>query len=170
MEEERDGHTEEPMEVRPLASEDTPWVIDFLTEMWGSTAIISRGKVHQGHDLPGFVAEQGGKPLGLITYAIEDGECEFVTLNSLVEGVGIGTELLKSALKAAVAAKCKRAWAITTNDNLNALRFYQTRGFSLTALYRNAVEESRKIKPEIPDRGQDNIPIRDEIEVELQLM
>ena len=34
-------------------------------------------------------------------------------------------------------------------------------------LYRNAVDESRKIKPQIPLTGADGIPIRHEIELEM---
>jgi hypothetical protein len=50
-----------------------------------------------------------------------------------------------------------------------ALRFYQKKGFVLVALYPNAIEESRRLKPEIPLLGNDGIPIRDEIEFELIL-
>ena len=60
-------------------------------------------------------------------------------------------------------------WLITTNDNLNALRFYQKRGFELVAVHRHAVDESRKIKPEIPLVGENGIPIRDELGLELAL-
>ncbi len=56
---------------------------------------------------------------------------------------------------------------ITTNDNISAIRFCQKKGFSLVAVYRNAIEESRKLKPEIPLEGIDRIPLRDEIEQEL---
>ena len=58
---------------------------------------------------------------------------------------------------------------ITTNDNLSALRFYQKRSFDMVRLYLNAVEEARKIKPEIPLTGNDGIPIRHEIELEMKL-
>jgi DNA-3-methyladenine glycosylase I len=52
---------------------------------------------------------------------------------------------------------------------LNALRFYQKRGLALVAVHRNALEESRRIKPEIPLIGSDGIPLRDEIELEMDL-
>ena len=64
---------------------------------------------------------------------------------------------------------CKRVFLITTNDNMHALRFYQRRGFELVALYRDAVKESRRLKPSIPLTGFDDIPIRDEIELEKNL-
>jgi GNAT superfamily N-acetyltransferase len=64
---------------------------------------------------------------------------------------------------------CERVFLATTNDNLHALRFYQKRGFELVAVHRGAVNESRKIKPGIPLIGNDGIPIRDEIELEMNL-
>lgn len=57
----------------------------------------------------------------------------------------------------------------SSNDNLNALRFYQKYGFTLVALYPNALAQSRKLKPQIPLIGNDGIPLRDEIELELDL-
>lgn len=59
-----------------------------------------------------------------------------------------------------------RIWLITTNDNLNALGFYQKRGFRIKAVYPGAVDEARRIKPEIPLAASNGIPIRDEIELE----
>jgi len=57
----------------------------------------------------------------------------------------------------------------TTNDNLNALRFYQKRGFVLAAVYPEAIERARKIKPTISLIGYEGIPLRDEIELEMPL-
>ena len=64
---------------------------------------------------------------------------------------------------------CSRITLITTNDNLAALKFYQKRGFDMVRLYRNAVEQARKIKPMIPLLGYDDIPVRHEIELEMIL-
>jgi hypothetical protein len=58
---------------------------------------------------------------------------------------------------------------ITTNDNLPALRFYQKRGFDMSRLFCNAVDLSRKLKPEIPLFGIDGIPLKHEIELEMNL-
>jgi hypothetical protein len=89
--------------------------------------------------------------------------------NSLVERRGIGAALIEAVKGAAVGAGCERLWLITTNDNTHALRFYQKRGFALVALRANAVAASRQLKPEIPHLGNDGIPIRDEIELEVAL-
>jgi RimJ/RimL family protein N-acetyltransferase len=72
-------------------------------------------------------------------------------------------------LKVARDSDCRRVWLITTNDNLSAMGFYQRRGFQFVAIYRNAVDEARKIKPEIPILGGNKIPIHDEIELEIIL-
>jgi len=115
------------------------------------------------------VAVMGEEPVGLLTYALEDGECEIVSLNALVEGRGVGSSLVHEAIKVARLHGCSRVWLITTNDNTQALRFYQRLGMVIVAIYPNAVAESRKLKPEIPEIGMDGIPIRDEIELELRL-
>jgi hypothetical protein len=78
--------------------------------------------------------------------------------------------LLIDAVKdRAKAEGCRRLWLITTNDNLNALGFYQRRGFRLIGLYPNALEASRKLKPQISMKAANGIPIRDELELELEL-
>lgn len=75
--------------------------------------------------------------------------------------------MLESVVRRAREAGCKRVWLITTNDNTHAMRFYQKRGFDMAAIHRNAIEKSRMIKPQIPMKGMDDIPIRHEIEFEL---
>ncbi len=127
-----------------------------------------RCRLH-AHELPGFVAHEHGEALGLATYTLDGGECEIVTIDSLVEGRGVGSALLEAVAEAARRAGCRRVWLVTTNDNLPALRFYQKSGFVLASLRRNAVTSSRNLKPEIPQFGVDGIPIRDELELELEL-
>jgi ribosomal protein S18 acetylase RimI-like enzyme len=60
-------------------------------------------------------------------------------------------------------------WLVTTNDNLDALRFYQRRGFVLVALRPDVMKDSRRLKPEIPLIGAFGIPLRDELELEMNL-
>ena len=94
---------------------------------------------------------------------------EILSLDSLKENRGIGSRLLGEAVEEARRAGCARVMLITTNDNLRALRFYQKRGFDMVRIYRNAVDESRKIKPEIPLIGDHGIPIKHEIEMEMKI-
>ena len=120
-------------------------------------------------EYPGFVAESDADAVGVITYILRGDECEILSLDSLAEGQGIGSALVESVRKVAFDNGVRRLWLITTNDNLNALRFYQKRGFELVKIHRRAVDESRKLKPSIPLIGGFGIPIRDEIELELSL-
>ncbi len=157
------------VEVRQLTTEDSEWVRQNIIENWGDTLVVAHGKVYHPQTLPGFVAILKGNQVGLLTYALEEENCEIVTINSTKPGIGIGTLLIEAATQAAREAGCKRLWLITTNDNLDALRFYQKRGFTLVAVHRNAVDAARQLKPTIPLTGNDQIPIHDEIELEMQL-
>ena len=155
--------------IHPLTANDREWISQFITEHWGSDIVIGHGMVYHPDQLPGFVAIQEGEKVGLVTYHIEGDSCEIVTINSTRPATGVGAALIEAVKEVARSAGCRRMWLITTNDNLNALRFYQKRGFVLVAIHRNALEASRKLKPEIPQIGYDGIPLRDEIELEMIL-
>jgi len=158
-----------PLQVRPLSTEDSEWVRQFTIEHWGNTIVVAHGKVYHPHTLPGFVAILKGDRVGLLTYSLEDEHCEIVTINSTKPGIGIGTVLIKAVTQVAREAGCKRLWLMTTNDNLDALCFYQKCGFSLVAVHRHAVDAARQLKPGIPLIGNDQIPLHDEIELEMIL-
>jgi ribosomal protein S18 acetylase RimI-like enzyme len=157
------------IEVRALRPEDASWVEDFIRQRWGAAEVVAHGMVYHPQHLPGFVARVGGQPVGLVTYHVQDAACEIVTLDSSRPGEGIGTALVAAVKRAAQEAGCRRLWLITTNDNLNALRFYQRRGFTLAAVHPNAAAEARRLKPEIPLIGEYGIPIRDELELEMEI-
>lgn len=153
--------------IQPLRNEDRDWLAKTLQEAWGSVFAVRKGEAVDASALPGFVARQAGEAVGLVTYQITGDSCEVVTLDSFVPKVGVGSALIAAVKEEARAAGCRRLWLITTNDNMNALGFYQKRGFVLVALHRNALEASRRLKPEIPLIGYDGIPLRDEIELEM---
>jgi len=137
--------------------------------LFGGDTVVSRGRVHRPRELAGFVAVVGDEIVGLATLDIRGAQCELVTLDALLQWRGIGTALLVAVEESARRAGCTRLWLITTNDNVAAMRFYQRRGFVFAALHRNAVEESRRLKPAIPAVGHHSIPITDEIEMERAL-
>jgi GNAT superfamily N-acetyltransferase len=137
-----------------------------LNERWASPEVVTRGRLHRADRLPGFIALEGQRPVGLVTYSIENHDCENVTIDALEPRKGVGSALVRAVLETARAAGCRRVWLITTNDNTGALIFYQKVGFDLVALHRGAVERSRELKPVIPEVGCHGIPIRDEIELE----
>ena len=128
-----------------------------------------RGKIIDGTKLDGFLLQEDNTIIGLVTYTFFDDICEIVSLDSKRENIGIGSALLKQVEKVALDNNCKKMRLITTNDNMRALQFYQKRGYCLTKLYPNAMDEVRKVKPNVPELGDNGIPLRDEIELEKKL-
>jgi GNAT superfamily N-acetyltransferase len=157
------------LSVRPAGSGDRRWIGRTLTEAWGSTTVISRGSVHDASRLPALLAVSADALVGLATYRMAGETCELVTIDALRRGEGIGSALLAAVAERAAAQGCRRLWLITTNDNLDALRFYQRRGLRLVAVHRGAVDEARRLKPAIPLVGAHGIPLHDELELELEL-
>ena len=144
-------------------------VEQIIEDNWISTDVyISDNKLVDCRQVDGFVACDGGNILGVITYIMYDKICEIVTLNSLESNKGIGTALCNELIEYAKKNNCKFIKVITTNDNLNALKFYQKRGFCLKEIFPNALEYVRK-KKSIPLIGENNIPLRDTIELEMVL-
>jgi len=135
---------------------------------WGSEILVSRGKAHKAEDLHGIIVYENGKIIGLGLYRIEN-DCEIVLLETFVQNKGIGTQLIEKIKEIAIKNSCNRIWLVTTNENINAIKFYQKRGFRISNIYLNAMEEARKIKPEIPLIAENGIELRDEIEFEIKL-
>lgn len=153
--------------IRPIEPADREWVKCILADSWGEARLVVHGVMYQADQLPGLIAELDTKAVGLLTYHVVSTDCEIVSLNSLVEGRGVGTALLKGAARQAVLEGCTRLWLVTTNDNLNALGFYQRRGFRICVLRPGEVDRSRQLKPSIPLMAANGIPIRDEIDLEM---
>jgi ribosomal protein S18 acetylase RimI-like enzyme len=147
---------------------DEAWADALMVDMFAGRLQARRGELVDALGVPGIVALLGSHRVGLLTYQVTGVECEIVALAAAPRRAGVGTLLLDS-LRAQVEG-CRRIWLITTNDNLDALRFYQRRGFRLAALDRGAVDDARqRLKPGIPLIGAYGLPLRDELELELLL-
>jgi ribosomal protein S18 acetylase RimI-like enzyme len=155
--------------VLPLGSDDFEQVREIMIKEWGSDYVIVHGDIIHPAELPGYKITDGEEWVGLITCTIRGQECEIVTLNSFREGEGIGETLTKSVEAYALSQNCKTCMLVTTNDNLNALGFYQRRGFYISEVRPGAVDESRKVKMSIPLVAENGIPIRDEITLVKQI-
>ena len=158
------------MRVRAAEAADREWLEAFLAEH-NSLRVARRGELVNSLDHPMLIAEtDAGQPAGLLTYIERDGECEVLTLHAVRQWAGVGSALIASIRDLAASHGCRRLWVVTTNDNVDALRFYQRRGFRLAALRPGAVDESRRsLKAEIPAIGDHGIPLRDELELEIRL-
>ena len=157
------------MKVRPREAADRAAARTFLAGHL-SARVARLGQLRDPLEYPALLAEaDDGQLLGMLTYVPERGweQCEVLTLHAAEQWHGAGTALIEAMEQLAAQHGCARLWVITTNDNVDALRFYQRRGFCLAAVHRGAVDDSRRrLKPEIPVVGAYGIPLRDEIELE----
>ena len=158
------------VEVRRLTSAERSQLHDLLAREWGSSQIVSRGQVHDAAGAGAVGAFRGGRLVGLATYLSENRECELLTLNAFERRQGIGSALLAAVVSEAKSAGARRLWLVTTNDNVDAIRFYDAVGMRLAATHHGAVDEARKLKPSIPDLAPDGTRISDELEFELDLL
>ena len=156
--------------IKNSTSKDRDWITEVLIDNWASSIIVTKGTSYQADLLPALIADLDGNPSSVLIYSIKNNELEIVSLNAIEKGKGIGSALLDEIEKIAKEQRCRRIWLITTNDNIDALRFYQRRGYEIAFVHRHAIQESRKIKPQLPFVGKYGIPIRDEIEMEKKLV
>ena len=157
------------MSRRPIQDEDRQAVAEFIEQHWHSKIVMSRGKPYCPHEQDGLIEWRDGRIVGLLTWMREGDELQLLTLNSVLEGQGIGSALMLTAIEEARRDEARKIWLTTTNDNLPAIGFYQRLGFRLTGVNAGAVDEARRIKPQIPETGYKGIPIHDEIVLELDL-
>jgi len=155
--------------IRPTTVNDKPFMRAEMRKWWGDEMVVVRGKKYHPAEHDGFIAEQNGEIRGLILLHFADDLCEIISLSTSTEAPPIGKDLVSAAMDQARDKGAQKIIVVTTNDNVGALRFYQQMGFSISAWRKNAINISRTIKPQIPLRGNYNIPIRDEIELEIQL-
>ena len=157
------------IQIKSIADEHRGWLRSRVQEIWQGRYVYTRGIAHEPADLPGFLAMRDGEVLGVATYHIKDAECELVTIDAFEQWSGVGSALIDAVEEEARKLECGRMWMVTTNDNIDGLRFYQRRGYFICYVHPGAVEESRKQDPSIPLIGNYGIDIRDEVELEKNL-
>jgi len=156
--------------IKTAAKADFEWIKELYRQYWSGDICVSRGKVQKVDDFTGgFVAETGGQNTGFVTYTITGPEMEITGIVSLKEKSGTGSALVKAVIELAKKQKIKKVCLVTTNDNLNGIGFWQKRGFKFVKVYPGSMEYVRKIKPAVPLIGENGIPLRDELELEMIL-
>jgi GNAT superfamily N-acetyltransferase len=152
------------VELRMVPAGD-PAVAAFLQKR-GMVVAARRGELVDALARPAIVAMEDDELVGVLSYELGPIECEILTLYASRQWAGVGSALIRAVVDVATAAGCRRCWLVTTNDNVDALRFYQRRGFHLTTIRCGAVDEARRsLKPSIPLAGAYDIPLRDELEL-----
>lgn len=154
------------MEIRSANEADRGWIRRKLIDAWGSEMIVLRGALLDPSALPALVY---GEYEGVLHHrALDDLTYEIVTLEAYRQWRGIGTALVGHVAGLAREDGYRELSVVTTNDNLDALRFYQARGFHLFDLRPGAIDTARALK-QIAPTGNYGLPIRDEIELRLAL-
>ncbi|HLI67700.1 MAG TPA: GNAT family N-acetyltransferase [Caulobacteraceae bacterium] len=152
------------MDVRLTLGATRRRAIERLVAEWGDP-IRAHGQAYAIGDCHIYMA---GDMAGVAAVSLRDKPiAELVAINAFLPRLGIGTALLAAITPALTG--CDTLRLTTTNDNVDALRFYQRRGFRLHALRPGAVDEARRLKPDIPEVGDHGIPLRDEIDLVLRL-
>ena len=120
--------------IRPVSDGDRPLLAWLVAELWGSEVVAVHGDLLRPGELPGFIAERARRVAGLLTYLLGGESLEIVTLNAIDRRAGSGTLRIEATGAAARHYRCRDIRLTTTNDNVDALRFYQRRGFRLAEL------------------------------------
>jgi ribosomal protein S18 acetylase RimI-like enzyme len=159
-----------PVEIAPAHQVEAERIRRFLVRVWHAEFIVAHGERIRPLEMDGYAALADGVVVGHAAYRFDGDACELTAIAADPPGRGIGGRLLDRVVDAARVAGCSRVWLTTTNDNVDALRFYQRRGFRLAALRVGAIDEARRdLKPELPEIGSHGIPMRDELDLELRL-
>lgn len=151
--------------IRYKTDADREWIEAKLIEEWGSIMIERAGEFFDATTLETIVAERDGEPAGFATLLLTDDETEIMTIKAFVPGQMVGTVMLQDIVDRACQQQHRCVKVFTSNDNLDALRFYQRRGFRIENIWKDSITEARKVKPSIPIEGQYGIPCCDEIEL-----
>jgi ribosomal protein S18 acetylase RimI-like enzyme len=149
--------------VRRPTDADRPSVEAILRASWGELRVAASGRLYDLATLPTLIATDEAGIVGILTYEIVGDQIEVVSIDATDRYHGVGTTLLEAAANVGVEGKLRTLWLVTTNDNLDALRFYQRRGLRIARVDVDGVARSRRLKPSIPMIGAYGIPIRDEI-------
>lgn len=155
--------------IEPVTDNCRAQVTEFIRRHWHTDTILIRGEDIDMTQVDGFVLFEHGEITGLATYIIRGSACEVVSLNSVCGERGVGRALLDKVRSLAVESGCDTLRLMTTNDNIDAIKFYQRYGFDLAGVNLNAIDREREQNPEIPLIGKYGIPVHHEIDFTINL-
>ena len=155
--------------IRTASADDSSFIQELMTQHWGGEPLVIRAKNYFPSQLPGLIAYHDKTIAGFLFYEFQGTACEIVVLEVFDKFKGTGTQLLLQLIDIAKQQHCTKLHLMTTNDNMDALRFYQRRGFHICGIHLNSIAVSRQMKPAIGMTGDHGIPLRDEIDLEMLL-
>jgi GNAT superfamily N-acetyltransferase len=154
-------------DIRPMT--DRKALTELLRLRWSDGTVSVRGKLIGVGDVEAVGAYENDRLQGIATWLVEEGTLYLATMNNITDRRGVSTALLDAKIALGREKGFPVLRALISNDNTKALRFYQRRGFRIVAVHIGIVDMMRRLKPAIPEKGVDGIPMRDEIELEMVL-
>ena len=121
--------------IRPWdPARDEGWATEALETGLAGRRQARRGEIVDVLDGEVWIAELGDRRVGIVVVRPDGPDAvELAALVVIEPGRGIGSALIDGTLEAVRRRGTHRIWAVTTNDNLAALRLYQRRGFRITS-------------------------------------
>lgn len=157
------------VKIECITEENRKLLIPFIKENWHDIMMVIKGEQVDISEEDGFCILDGQNVEAVVTYRMKNNICEITLLHTAKQQCGIGTRLVQEVIKAAREKGADTITVVTTNDNIGAIAFYQKIGFDMEMLYRNSMDYVRKLKPTVPAIGDNNIPLRHEIEFAMHL-
>ncbi len=162
------GSTPDDLELRVVT--DKGELLEIMLAAWGSHSMMIGLHVYDVAEIDALgLYEPDGRSAALASWTLRGDTAYLCALHSLRPGEGVAIRMLDAVVAAARAAGATRLKAMTTNDNMPGLVFYQRRGFRLSGLYLEAIDAYRSVVPTIIKTGYKDIPIHDAIELEIAL-
>lgn len=162
------GHVQMALTVGPSTDYET--ARQMVIDQWGDDAVVIAGRAHRTAEMTLLSAQRAdGSIAGMACYRINGAVALLGAM--MVRGArnGVGSALFEGVLAKAREAQAKKLRAITTNDNFEAMRFYQKHGMRFMTLFAGGVDAYRAFRPGIRRIGNHGIVCRDVLELEMDL-
>ncbi len=147
--------------VRRATDDDQAEIETICDRALGETIVDAYGSTFDVMSAVNLVAESGGKMCGMLSLVILGGEASIIFLSVYPEfqGTGVGAALVDAAGDLAAERGLSFLRAMTTNDDIPLLYFFQRHGFAISEVAVGEVAD--RFGSATP--GFSAIPVRDEI-------
>jgi ribosomal protein S18 acetylase RimI-like enzyme len=154
--------------VRKITSEEERSIIRKLVKnFWGEEEQLTFDREFAVAELPGYVAKVDNSIIGFVSIAETGDAVTVVALGILpqYQCSGVGSRLIAKVEVEAKRLRKRRVLVSTSNDDLPALAFYQSRGFQIYEVKPDVVAQ----KHGAILRGIGGLPMRDELRLQKAL-
>lgn len=157
------------LDMRPLPDKEA--VHRLLMHRWNDDCIIFGGRAYTSRDFETIGAHDGeGTLVGIALWTMRGRVALLGAIDSFQPGSGAAGALLERVQQEARGRNAVSLRAVTTNDNVHALVYYQRKGFRLDTLFVGSVDAFRgRDNPNFRRIGFNGLPVRDTLELEMAL-